>query len=136
MDFVAAMASFGAADGKKKSFKINKMPRMAQMTGQNGGAGILARMKAKKKVKMKCKWNVNKPYRNVNQKTKKSPKRHDARQFTHSSTALHYYYIYLYIFILIIKDYHSPACLFAVFRPFCCYSVPLHVNCYADVTSL
>ena len=31
---MARVASFGNAHGRKKSFKINKMPRMARMAGQ------------------------------------------------------------------------------------------------------
>ena len=34
--FVAVVASFGKRFGKKKSFKIKEMPRMAQIVGQNG----------------------------------------------------------------------------------------------------
>ena len=33
--FVALMASFGERFGKKKLFKINKMPFMTQIVGQN-----------------------------------------------------------------------------------------------------
>ena len=36
--FVAGVASFGKRFGKKKSFKIKEMPRMAQIVNQNGVA--------------------------------------------------------------------------------------------------
>ena len=56
------------------------------------------------KEKRERNWNVNKPYRIVNQKTEKLAKRHDMQQFTHSNTASYYYYIFYFIFILIIKE--------------------------------
>ena len=34
------MASFGKRFGKKKLFKINGMPFMTQIVGQNGGAEV------------------------------------------------------------------------------------------------
>ena len=40
----------------------------------------------KKESERQCKWNVNKPYRNVNQKVAKLAKQQDAWQFTHSHT--------------------------------------------------
>ena len=90
----------------------------------------------KKESERECKWNVNKPYRNVNWKVAKSTKRHDMRQFMHCSMQS-YYYIYIYIIFYII--YYRVAFfrpLFAVFRPPACYFVLLHVNCCANVTAL
>ena len=48
--FVAGVASFGKRFGKKKSFKIKEMPRMAQIVNQNGVAEVLASKKRKKRV--------------------------------------------------------------------------------------
>ena len=87
------------------------------------------------KEKRERNWNVNKPYRIVNQKTKKLAKRHDMQQFTHGSIAEHYYYIlylYFYIYYYRVTDFHT---LSAVFRPSSCYSMLLHDNCYANVTA-
>ena len=49
--FVASVASFGKRFGKKKLFKINEMPQMAQIVGQNGVAEILTSRKRKKRAK-------------------------------------------------------------------------------------
>ena len=55
--------------------------------------------KKKKESKRERNWNVNKAYRIVNQKVAKMANRLAKRQFTHSSTAEHYYYIfYLYFY--------------------------------------
>ena len=92
--------------------------------------------KQARKEKRECNWNVNKPYRNVNQKVTKSAKRLAMRQFMHSSIQSHYYYIYYIIFYIIyyrVTDFHL---LSAVFRPLSCYSVLLHVNCFANVAPL
>ena len=48
--FVASVASFGKRFGKKKSFKIKEMPRMAQIVGQNGGCGKRGNSAGKKRV--------------------------------------------------------------------------------------
>ena len=40
---MAGVASFGKRFGKKKSFKTNEMPQMAQIVGQNGVAEVLAK---------------------------------------------------------------------------------------------
>ena len=37
---MASVASFGKRFGKKKSFKIKEMPRMAQIVRLNGGRGM------------------------------------------------------------------------------------------------
>ena len=92
-------------------------------------------MRRKKAGEMECKRNVNKPYRIVNQKTEKSPKRQDTRQFTHSSTAS---YIYIYILYFIFIYYYRvtfPPSLFASFRALQCYSMPFRVNCFSNVTA-
>ena len=97
---MADVAGFAKGDGKKNPFKNNDLPQMAQMAGwkwhgvdSDDGGKI-------KRAKKKCKWNVNKPCRNVNQKVAKMANRHDKWQFTHGSTAEHYYYIfYLYFYI-------------------------------------
>ena len=48
--FGAGVASFGKRFGKKKSFKINEMPQMAQIVGLNGGRGF----KQARKEKREC----------------------------------------------------------------------------------
>ena len=53
--FVASVASFGKRFGKKKSFKTNEMPQMAQIVGQNGKAVDFGKQKKKKQVKRECK---------------------------------------------------------------------------------
>ena len=45
------MASFGKRFGKKKSFKINEMPRMARMTHQKWQGGDSSKQERKKQVK-------------------------------------------------------------------------------------
>ena len=133
---MALMASFGKRFGKKKLFKINEMPRMAQIVNQNGMAGFLASKKRKKQGERECKWNVKKPYRNVNQKVAKSAKRKTLRQFTHSNTTEHSYYIYIYYFYIYyyrVTDFHP---LSSAFHSICCYSMLLRVNCFANVTVL
>ena len=42
------MASFGSAHGRKKSFKINKVPQMARMTHQKWHGGGLSKQEKKK----------------------------------------------------------------------------------------
>ena len=42
------MASFGKRFGEKKLFKINDLPFMTQIVGQNGGAEVLASRKGKR----------------------------------------------------------------------------------------
>ena len=46
---VALGASFGKRFGKKKSFKIKEMPRMAQIVRLNGGRGKSAWAASKKR---------------------------------------------------------------------------------------
>ena len=53
--FGALMASFGKRFGKKKLFKINKMPQMARMTRQKWRGVDLSQQEKKKQVKR----NVN-----------------------------------------------------------------------------
>ena len=69
------MASFGKRFGKKKPFKNNDLPQMAQMARQKWHGGDFGKMKKKKAGERERNWNVNKPYRIVNQKVAKSPKR-------------------------------------------------------------
>ena len=47
---MALMASFGKRFGKKKLFKTNKMPRMAQIVGQKWHGGGLSKQARKKRV--------------------------------------------------------------------------------------
>ena len=47
----ALAASFGKRFGKKKLFKINDLPQMAQIVNQNGVAWSLAMGAGKKQVK-------------------------------------------------------------------------------------
>ena len=55
------------------------------------------------KEKRERNWNVNKPYRIVNQKVAKLAKRRAKRQFTHCHTASYYYYIlYLYFYYILL----------------------------------
>ena len=49
--FVASRASFGKRFGKKKLFKINEMPRMAQIVRLKWRGGEKACKKRKKRVK-------------------------------------------------------------------------------------
>ena len=83
----------------------------------------LSQQEKKKADAKECKWNVNKPYRIVNQKVEKLAKRHDKRQFTHSSIASYYIYIYLYyiLYYLIKSNIFSPA--------FCCFPAALMLLC-------
>ena len=83
--FVASEASFGKRFGKKKLFKINEMPRMAQIVRLKWQGVDLSRQEKKKASEGECKRNVNKPYRIVNQKVEKLAKRKTLRQFTHGS---------------------------------------------------
>ena len=46
--FAASVASFGSAHGRKKSFKINKMPQMARMTHQKWHGGGLSKQEKEK----------------------------------------------------------------------------------------
>ena len=46
--FVEGVASFGKRFGKKKLFKINKMPRMAQIVRLNGMGVNLSKQEKKK----------------------------------------------------------------------------------------
>ena len=46
--FVAGVASFGKRFGKKKSFKINEMPQMAQMAGHKWRGGGFGKQEKKK----------------------------------------------------------------------------------------
>ena len=48
--FVALMASFGKRFGKKKLFKINEMPRMAQIVRLKWRGGKLSTQERKKQV--------------------------------------------------------------------------------------
>ena len=48
------MASFGKRFGKKKSFKINEMSRMAHMTCQKWRGGDLSKQEKKKGAKREC----------------------------------------------------------------------------------
>ena len=76
--FGASVASFGKRFGKKKANKISKMPRMTQIVGQNVMGRDFGKEGRKKEGERECKRNVNKPYRNVNQKVAKSARRQDA----------------------------------------------------------
>ena len=49
------MASFGKRFGKKKLFKINEMPQMAQIVGLKWRGVGLSKQKKKKRVKRECK---------------------------------------------------------------------------------
>ena len=51
---VASVASFGKRFGKKKSFKIKEMPRMAQIVRLNGGCGKRGRGPGKLAEKREC----------------------------------------------------------------------------------
>ena len=65
---MARGAGFGNAHDQKNLFKINDLPQMAQMAGQKW-------QEKKKESEKECNWNVNEPYRNVNQKVAKLTKR-------------------------------------------------------------
>ena len=81
------MASFGKRFGKKKPFKNNDLPQMAQMARWKWHGVSLSQQKKKKESKRERNWNVNKPYRIVNQKVAKLAKRRAKQQFTHGSIA-------------------------------------------------
>ena len=88
------------------------------------------------KEKRERNWNVNKPYRIVNQKVAKLAKRRAMRQFTHGNKQSYFIiilYIIFYIYYYRVTDFHP---LSAVFRPPSCYSMLLYVNCFANVTAL
>ena len=53
--FVALMASFGKRFDKKKLFKINEMPRMAQIVRLKWHSVNLGRQEKKKQVERECK---------------------------------------------------------------------------------
>ena len=73
------------------------------------------RFKQAGKEKRERNWNVNKPYRNVNQKTEKLANRLAMQQFTHCHTAEHYYYIFYFIFILFIIEQQIFTCFLLFF---------------------
>ena len=52
--FVALMASFGKRFGKKKLFKINEMPRMAQIVGLKWRGVDLSQQEEKKESEREC----------------------------------------------------------------------------------
>ena len=51
---MALMASFGNAHDRKKSFKINEMPRMARMAGQKWRGGDYDKQEKKKGGEREC----------------------------------------------------------------------------------
>ena len=53
--FVASGASFGKRFGKKKLFKINEMPRMAQIVGLKWRGVDLSQQEEKKESERECK---------------------------------------------------------------------------------
>ena len=53
--FVALMASFGERFGKKKLFKINDLPQMAQIVRLKWRGRGFGKQKKKKQVKRECK---------------------------------------------------------------------------------
>ena len=117
---------------RKNCLKSMRCRKWHAWHGKNGVAG----KKHARKEKRECKWNVNKPCGNVNQKVEKSAKRHDKRQFTHRHMQSHYY---IYIYIIFYINYYRVTffrSLFAVFRAGSCYFVLLHVNCFANVAAL
>ena len=133
LEFFGMVGKFLASvSARKNRLKSKRCHAWHKWQGKMAWRGF----KQARKEKRECNWNVNKPYRIVNQKVAKSAKRLAMRQFTHSSIQSHYYYIYYIIFYIIyyrVTDFHL---LFAVFRPLACYSMLLRVNCFANVTPL
>ena len=114
-----------------------------KLSSKNGVAWILSsiskdldKTKKKKESERERNWNVNKPYRNVNWKTAKLANGQDSWQFAHSSIPEHSIIILYIIFYIIYYRVTEFRHFFATFRPLSCYSVLLHVNCFANVTAL
>ena len=74
------LASVLARKNRLKSMRCHKWRKLS-----GRGFKQASKQEKKKAGERECKWNVNKPYRIVNQKVAKSTKRKTLRQFTHSS---------------------------------------------------